>query len=251
MKIFHLFIVIGLTTLIACSGTKDIRKFKEKDIIISLQKGSCFGKCAVYKFDIYKNKIAVFTGTAHTEKLGVYSKALTEMEIKDLKNEFASIKFFEMKDEYPYDIIDFPQVSIFFKDGKISKKVTGRDGRPKSLTDLQVRLEKIANSPGWKLEIKSEQAPTPEEPQIENVPEVQIDSEIIIEPAPNVSLARWFKKYERYDVRLIKKIAPNLNFWLITYDTSIIKPADFLEMIRQDTEISNAEFNKKLSPREH
>lgn len=234
--------------LFSCSGTKDFSKLKSKDIMITLQKGACYGKCSVYKLDIYKNNFAVYTGTANTDKMGVYSKVLKKEEVKVLKNKFKSIGFDQMKDEYPSEIVDFPLISIFYSGGKNPKTVSGRAERPEALRQLQVDLEKIANSTGWKLEIKPDQKP---EPEIENVPEVQIDTEIIIEPASNTHLARWFKKYENYEVYLIKKVAPNLNLWLISWNTGLMTPKDFLEMIRQDPEISKAEFNKVISPRDH
>lgn len=248
MKALRIVIILFITIFFSCSGTKDFSKLKSKDILITLQKGACYGKCSVYKLDIYKNNFAVYTGTANTDKLGVHSKMLRKEEVKAIKEKFKAIGFQEMQDVYPSDIIDFPLISIFYSGGKKPKTVTGRNDRPESLRQLQVDLEKIANSPGWKLEVKPE---TKAEPEIENMPEVQIDSEIIIEPANNTHLPRWLKKYESYGVYLIKKIAPNLNYWLISWDTSLMRPTDFLELIRQDAEISKAEFNKVISPREH
>lgn len=247
MTLRHFTFLVLAAMIAGCAGSKQYSRLKPGDIIITLQKGACFGKCSVYKLDIYKNNMAVYTGTANTEKLGVFSKELDKNEVKALIKKFRDIGFMDMQELYPSYIEDYASVSIFFKDGKKSKTVTGKEDRPESLKQLQIQLEKIANSPGWKMEEK----PQIIQPEIENVPEVQIDTEIIIEPQPNVHLARWFKKYEAYGAYLIKKIAPNLNLWLITWDTSTMKPADFLNLIRQDPEISKAEFNKTLSPREH
>ena len=239
-----------LILLSACSGVKDISKLKEKDILFSLQKGSCFGYCPVYIFSVYKNGLATYRGSAHTEKLGLYSKLYSEEEINMAINEFKRIDFFSLNDEYPYDVIDHPQSIVFYRENKKTKSVTSRDGKPQALKDLQVILEKMANSPGWKLEKAAEVTAVENTQDRQPVQEIIIESEIIIEPKPYVSLPKWIQKYEAYGVRMVRKIAPELNLWLITFDSGKIRPSELMESIKNDPDIGNAEFNKHISTRD-
>jgi hypothetical protein len=63
-------------------------------------------------------------------------------------------------------------------------------------------------------------------------------------------LPRWFKIYEEFGVRVLKKITPNQNYWLITYDQGKVKPDKMLAMLKADESIMEAEFNKETSTRE-
>ena len=63
-------------------------------------------------------------------------------------------------------------------------------------------------------------------------------------------LPRWFKSYEELGVRVLKRITPNQNYWLITYDQGKVKPEKMLAMLKADESIMEAEFNKETSTRE-
>ena len=49
--------------------------------------------------------------------------------------------------------------------------------------------------------------------------------------------------------RVLKKITPNQNYWLITYDQGKVKPDKMLAMLKADESIMEAEFNKETSTR--
>ncbi|MCZ2338862.1 MAG: hypothetical protein LC127_11895 [Chitinophagales bacterium] len=47
-------ILLAITSFFSCGGLKDVSKLKEKDVVLSVHKGPCGGKCSVYNIDIYK-----------------------------------------------------------------------------------------------------------------------------------------------------------------------------------------------------
>ena len=77
-----------------------------------------------------------------------------------------------------------------------------------------------------------------------------IYSEVIIEPKKGLLLGKWLETKKEYGARLVKKLAPSLDYYLIEYDTSKIDPNKFLQMLQSDTNIKSAEFNKKTTQRE-
>jgi hypothetical protein len=247
------FIMLSLLlSLSACSTTKNVFEFKKEDIVIGLQKGACFGNCSVYNLNIYKNRYVVFEGLINVDKYGVYSKQLSKQEFSDLKTSYDNAGFMNMKDQYSIDIVDMPLITMSYNSNKVMKTILGRSERPDALIKLQLTLEKLSKSDGWKLEKAYEEQSTNDVTNRNlEVKDDIIENQVIIEPSPNIPLAQWFKKYEDYDVQLIKKVAPNLNYWLITYDINKIEPASFIKLLKDDSEIKHAEFNKVISKREH
>jgi hypothetical protein len=124
--------------------------------------------------------------------------------------------------------------------------VRGKEERPSALMQLQYKMERLAQSEGWDL-IKEYTRSDIEEQ--EEKPKY-ILSEIIILPKPGTMLPRWFKSYEEFGVRVLKRITPNQNYWLITYDQGKVKPDKMLAMLKADESIMEAEFNKETSTRE-
>jgi len=124
--------------------------------------------------------------------------------------------------------------------------VRGKEERPSSLMQLQYKLEKLAQSEGWDL---IEEYAREEDHRDEDKP-VYILSEIIIKPKLGTMLPRWFKSYDEFGLRVLKRITPNQNYWLVTYDEGKVKPEKMLTMLQADDAIEEAEFNKETSTRE-
>ena len=235
---------------LGCLSTKDISKLKEKDIVISLKKGACYGRCAVYNLDFYKDGFIVYEGLLHTEKYGIYSKYISKELLAELKKDFASIDFFNLPSEYPAEIVDLPMITMFHKNGKMSKTVSGRTERPKELVQLQIKLEKIANESGWKLE----KAYTKDDANgtVINKEEIGkgIENQLIIEPAENVSLTNWFIRYQRYDLQLIERVAPDLDYWLVSFNLKLISQKDMIKLLKGDRNLKSVEVNRQIGERD-
>jgi Domain of unknown function (DUF6438) len=244
LMILGLFVLV---TVLACSPTKDISNLKEKDIVIILKKGSCYGKCAVYNLHIYKDGFVTYEGILHSEKIGFFSKRVTKEELNTFKKEFEDIGFMELPSEYPSEIVDLPLITMMYRNGKKSKIVSGRTDRPKNLLQLQYKLEKLANSTGWKLE-KANDNPTNTST---NEHETKaLENQLILAPAENVSLTNWFQRYQRYDLQLIKKLAPSLNFWLVSFNTKLISQEEMIKLLKGDKDIKSVEVNRVLEERD-
>ena len=97
-----------------CASTVDIAKLKEKNLLIGMEKGSCYGKCSVYNIKVYKNRVVVYEGIANVDKYGLYSKKLTKEELNNLISSFEVSNFFKYDSVYPSSVIDFPMIKLFY-----------------------------------------------------------------------------------------------------------------------------------------
>ena len=76
-----------------------------------------------------------------------------------------------------------------------------------------------------------------------------LENEIIVQLMPDVDPGYWSKKYINFRLEVIERIAPNMDYYLVTYDMSIVKPAVMLDVIKSDRNVIDAGFNKCLDGR--
>ena len=244
---FNSIVLALLTTLImsACSpkivGDAD-------GVMAGINRGPCFGKCPVYSMQVYKDGKVTYTGERFTTKLGVYTKTLDAKELKDLHKMFASSNFFGFEEQYKTEIPDLANISIYYSDGKMSKKSSGKENRPPALMQLQYALEKIAESKDWTLVKAAPTTGDENEIRAEEAKEVFIYDEIIIEPKPG-TLSKFLQDWDSKSVYLSDRLTEDGRLWLIKFNSKDHKPEAFLELIKADERINSAQFNKKLQTR--
>ena len=233
--------------LATCGSSKFATKAKEGQTEMTLKKGVCFGKCPVYKLEILKGGVVKLDAKNNMNgMLGKYQKKLTKKAYNELLQAFSESNFGQYPTSYKSNIPDLPMVVIGYMTEDTVQLVRGKEERPSSLMQLQYRLEKIAKSKGWDL-VEAYDRPAVESRQ--EKPKY-ILSELILTPGPGMNLPKWFRSYEEYGVRVLKRISPNENLWLITYDMGKIKPEKLLELLKADPKVRNVEFNKETSMRD-
>lgn len=240
----HTLILLIACFLTNCKSSKEVKTFSDKDIRFSLSKGVCFGTCPVYELIIYHGGHTTFLGKQNTNNLGQYDKMLSSKEYKNIEKAFEKLDFDNYPDHFESRIPDLPMIKIGYHNGKQLRVVSGKEDRPEDLMQVQFLLEKVVDSNQWNFvkglkELNKDLSPEPS----------YIFNEIIIEPKKGLLLPKWLESNSQYGVRLIKKIAPALNYYLIGFDTKKVDPKVFLNILHKDSQIKSAEFNKKTSPR--
>ncbi|MDF1699007.1 MAG: DUF6438 domain-containing protein [Saprospiraceae bacterium] len=211
-----------------------------------MSKGACFGRCPVYELKIYHKGYVTFLGLQNTKNLGLFERKLSKQDYKDVIKAFEKLDFDKYPDNFDSRIPDLPEIKIGFHNGSKFRIVTGKENRPEDLMQAQFELEKIIDNNNWTLLKSLEEVQSnikKEDPIIEN--------EVIISPKKGLLLTKWLASKDEYGVRLIKKIAPALDLYLIAFDTDKIKPKTFLRLLQQDKDILSAEFNKRTTQRDN
>ena len=247
MKITYILAIFSFTILMSsCGASKYATLAKEGEVEMSLRKGMCFGKCPVYSLKVMKGGVAEISARNHVKgKKGLYRKKLEKATYADLLKAFKESNYTQFPANYNSNIPDLPMVTIGYVAEDTLALVRGKEERPSTLMQLQYKMEKLAQSEGWDL---IEEYTRPDVKDEEEEP-TYILSEIIILPNPGTMLPRWFKTYEEFGLRVLKRITPNQNYWLITYDQGKVKPEKMLTMLKADDAIKEAEFNKETSTR--
>ena len=248
MKITYILAIFSLAITITSCGNKFATQAKDGDIEMSIRKGLCFGKCPVYTLKVMKGGMAELSASKYLPgKKGLYRKKLDKATYNDLLKAFAESDYTQFSAMYESKIPDLPMISLGYMVEDTLAIVRGKEERPSSLMQLQYKMEKLAQSEGWDL---IEEYSREDVEQREEEKPVYILSEIIILPKVGTMLPRWFKSYEEFGLRVLKRITPNQNYWLITFDEGKVKPEKMLTMLKADDAIQEAEFNKETSTRE-
>ena len=146
---------IILLFLAPCHKPKEISSSavsNNSKVIIVYDCGACYGRCVEYKLTINgETKTSTFHGVRNTEKLGTFTKAISDSELTTFVSNFEKAKFNSLENEYLGVITDFPIKTISYTNNGSTKSIKIRSGAPEALTTLEKSVKEYAeNMEGWK-----------------------------------------------------------------------------------------------------
>lgn len=244
---FKLFISLIVLVIIGC---KSNQLAVDKDFLMSMEKGACFGSCPVYSLQIDHLGNMVYDGKRFTERSGLHRNKLSKTEFNSLIDQLGKMNFFALPENYRNGIADLPAVTIAHTHRGLSKSVTGKDTRPALLKELQKLLESFAQKEEWismepiavaNADVEEEE-PEEEEKQI-------IEREFIIQFKPGTIISRWMRDYREYQMYVKKPLSDDKQTWLVQFNTKLINPQILLHKIQSDDGVASAEFNTKSETR--
>lgn len=127
--------------------TSASQKINDPDFI-EMEKGSCYGKCKVYKISVNSKGEATYTGKSNVPKTGSYKKMLSREENKELWKLVERTDLFSFKGEYEY-VPDVPSTTFRYSKDDTTKKIEYWTRPPETLSILEEKLKQIAESDGW------------------------------------------------------------------------------------------------------
>ena len=120
-----------------------------KDVIITLERTSCYGICPDYKLTMYGDGRVVYEGKRFVKVTGTQTAQISQDKVEEIVNEFYQTDYFSLRDEYTASITDLPTtVTSISIDGK-TKKVVDYYGAPEKLNELENKIDEITNSKSW------------------------------------------------------------------------------------------------------
>lgn len=76
------------------------------------------------------------------------------------------------------------------------------------------------------------------------------NQELIVQFKEKVNIDEWIKAYAQNNMKAIEQIAPDLNYWTVSYNSSTLSAKEMIARIKLDSKVSEAQINKKVSIRE-
>lgn len=122
-------------------------------VIVSLERTTCFGTCPSYKLTIYENGLVVYEGMDFVGTMGIRKANIGRNSVQQLVSKLESSNFFSFKDSYDeYMATDAPSAIIYVKIGNKEKRIShyyGDLNAPMELYELEENIDEAANSRRW------------------------------------------------------------------------------------------------------
>ena len=234
--------LITISLLVVMAG---IGKAAEPTNLISFKKGSCMGKCPVYSITIDQSGLLTYHGILNVDNIGTWTRKLDAKELRKLKRKLRRTRFHKLENEYGMNLMDAPQTTFTYETKDIQYLIKAKMDMPKKLVKLESFLKVFRKtehntSLTWVEKVDEKADSGRKESLIPN---------IIVQFAPEVNKDSWTLNYRAYKVKIIRRIAPNRELFLVGYDEGSIKMDQLIEKFTNDALIISAEANKKVKMR--
>jgi len=122
----------------------------ERTFFASIERTVCFGMCPAYKMTIYSDGFVEYEGIRAVDKIGFYTRTISQVRMDSIVNQAKDIGFMDFKDEYDDQMVtDLPSATTTVViDGK-KKSVMRRHGYPKRILTLEALFDNIMKSGSW------------------------------------------------------------------------------------------------------
>lgn len=124
-----------------------------EDLVIKLERTPCFGNCPVYSLMIKGNGTVIYSGVQFVKITGIQESTISIDAVDQLLMEFEKADYFSFNDSYTkFGKSDMPSANTSISLGGQTKSVNHYLGdltAPKSLTELENKIDEIVNSDQW------------------------------------------------------------------------------------------------------
>jgi hypothetical protein len=76
------------------------------------------------------------------------------------------------------------------------------------------------------------------------------NQELIVNFNQAVKIEDWVKTYEKYKMVSERQVAPDMNFYVVSFDATMIGAQEIMALIKKDSKVAEVQTNKKVLPRE-
>ena len=244
-----LILIVLLVFSFGCNTPKPVSELTAEDVKIEMYKGSCYGQCPIYTIKIYKGGYTTLLATQFGDKQGEYHRILSRKEYKKFVTAFEDANFPEFKESYPSGIVDFPLVTITYRDKKNRYLTQGRDTRPDELMKLQYMLEDLYEKEGWIQDSAPQVMEEYKELRAFDEGSNEIKNKIIVKLKKGVDIDAWLIDMDAFKLKKDRTLSRDLNLHVVTYNTRHTKPSRMLRLIKGQRDVLEAEFDKPIQQR--
>ena len=150
MKNVPKFAIAFLILLCALAAVaQDVAQKCDDDVVITIERTSCFGSCPIYSAKIHADGSVVYVGKEFVKEIGERRFKITPERVQELIKEFQRLDYASLKDKYDTDengnsVTDLPTtITSICLDGK-KKKVVNYYGAPRKLDELEDKIDSLA-----------------------------------------------------------------------------------------------------------
>ena len=132
---------------------KPLPSSTSEELVITLERTPCFGKCPVYSLKIKGEGTVIYSGVDFVKTKGIQETTISLEALNQLLTEFEKVDYFSLSDSYTkFGKSDMPSANTSISIGgqtKAIKHYLGDLTAPKQLTALENKIDELVNSAQW------------------------------------------------------------------------------------------------------
>ena len=140
-------------TITGLAADKPSSPVAGEELVITLERTACFGKCPVYSLKIKGDGTVIYSGVDFVQIRGIQESTIGTDEVNRLVEEFEKADYFSLKDSYTsFGMSDMPSANTSIIIGGKTKSIQhylGDRTAPEKLTELENKIDEIVNSAQW------------------------------------------------------------------------------------------------------
>jgi len=146
----RVYLLLVYTVFFMLNQKCKVQDLSKDNLLISLEKTACMGKCPVYELKIYNNRVAILHAHENLDKKGKYKTRLDKEQVQYYVDRFTGIEFFSLEDKYTSHFMDLPTTYITFQHKGKVKNIKDYDNAPEKLNELEKELEALVKDEKWR-----------------------------------------------------------------------------------------------------
>jgi Domain of unknown function (DUF6438) len=124
-----------------------------RSLVITLERGACFGTCPIYRVGIHGDGRVVFQGQRFVAQTGRRETRISRHAVRRLFAKFRSAEYFSLLDKYHANATDLPTFTISLAFDGHEKTVTDYGGymigMPAVVSELERAIDDAARTARW------------------------------------------------------------------------------------------------------
>lgn len=243
MKLVACIVVAYMMT--TCSAAKKSNSPIEssdelKPYVLKFERGPCFGQCPVYSFYILKDHTALVNSKAHLmDSAGWYFANPDQESIVEILELIEPEEWWRNDLRDQPEIADLPSSTLTYYHPEGVRSLTIKSRTTHAYENVFGKISHLVSDCRW----KSTQLRPIETANKEPL-------HVIVQLKEEVDIYTWMKKFDRFGIELVRKVAPRQSYYVVSKDPNKGNANDFLQYIKNDTDVVGAQWDKEIQIRE-
>src|SRR5688500_6141096 len=235
--------ISSLFCIQACAPKNNILSVQQttpelKPYVLKYERGPCFGKCPVYSFYLLSDHTAIVNAKANLmDTAGWYFTPLDQEGLVEILELIEPSEWWLQDLNNQPEIADLPISSLVYHHPQGVRSISIQSRTSESLEKVFGKLSHLVTESSW--------VPTQLRPLESNAE----PTDVIVQLKENIDIQSWMKKFDRFGIKLIKRLTPRQHYYLVSKDPAKGNANDFLQYIKSDPDVVDAQWDRKLDRR--
>ena len=241
IKVYMTKLLVILTLLISCKAVKQPQALTSDNqpYVLKYQRGPCFGRCPAYTFYLLEDHTALLHArTNWPDSAGWYSGNVDQESVVAILELIEDPEWWSPDYRDQPEIADLPVLSLAYHHPNGLREINVQNRITPEIQNVLDQLNTLIESTTWNGTVFR-----PREEMLQQL-------NVIVQLKPEVDINAWMHKFDRFGISLIRRLSPNQDYYLFSKNPELGTPNDFLQHIKSDTDVIDAQWDRSTEVRD-